>query len=43
MPVEVETLSADGTPAAFVIRGKGSLDETVFPTPPDLNLQNGYV
>ena len=43
MPVDVETLCADGVPAAYVIRGHGAPGETVFPTPADLNLQVGFV
>lgn len=43
MPVEVETLSADGKPAAYVIRGQTGPDETVFPTSADLTLQVGFV
>lgn len=43
MSLEVETLFADGTPAAYVLRGKTDAQETVFPTPTDLNLQVGFV
>ena len=43
MSLEVETLFADDTPAAYVIRGKADASETVFPTPADLNLQVGFI
>jgi quercetin dioxygenase-like cupin family protein len=40
---DVEVVSSHGKPLAYVIRAGFSPSETTFPTPPQLNLQVGFV
>jgi hypothetical protein len=40
---EVELISSGGRPLAYVIRSGYRPSETTFPTPPELNLQVGFV
>lgn len=39
----VETIGSAGRPLAYVIRGAYRPEETTFATPPELNLQVGFV
>lgn len=40
---DVEVVSSEGRPLAYVIRASFTPAETTFPTPSELNLQVGYV
>jgi cupin fold WbuC family metalloprotein len=40
---DVEVISSAGSPLAYVIRAGFRPSETTFPTPPELNLQVGFV